>query len=105
MEFKIGDVDKGFAQADEVIEASFKTKPVHQGYIEPQSCLARFDTDGQAELWPSSQGHFVVRTFTCRLLGMKVGDLRVHPAEIGGSFGGGFMQQPCRSPPPLRGAR
>ena len=30
---------------------SFKTAPVHQGYIEPQACLARFDADGQAELW------------------------------------------------------
>ena len=67
---------------------SFKTAPVHQAYIEPQACVARFDADGQAELWSSSQGHFVVRTYTAQLLGMKVGDLRVYPAEIGGAFGG-----------------
>ncbi|MCC6533469.1 MAG: xanthine dehydrogenase family protein molybdopterin-binding subunit [Burkholderiales bacterium] len=88
IEFKLGDVDKGFAAADEIVEASYKTKPVHQGYIEPHACLARFDTDGQAEVWSSSQGHFVVRTFTSRLVGMKVGDLRCHAAEIGGAFGG-----------------
>ena len=86
--FKMGDPDAGFAGADEVVEASFKTAPVHQGYIEPQSCLARCDADGQAELWSASQGHFVVRTMTVKLLGMKTGDLRVHPAEIGGAFGG-----------------
>ena len=67
---------------------SFKTAPVHQGYIEPHACLARFDADGQAEIWASSQGHFVVRAYTAQLLGMKIGDLRVHPAEIGGGFGG-----------------
>ena len=38
----------GFAAADEIVEMSFKTAPVHQGYIEPQACLARFDADGQA---------------------------------------------------------
>jgi len=88
IEFKIGDVAAGFAQADEVVEMSFKTAPVHQAYIEPQACAARFDADGQGELWSSSQGHFVVRALTAQLLGMKLGDLRVYPAEIGGGFGG-----------------
>jgi CO/xanthine dehydrogenase Mo-binding subunit len=87
-EFKLGDVEAGFAAADEIVEMSFKTAPVHQAYIEPQGCVARFDADGQSELWSSSQGHFVVRAYTAQLLGMKVGDLRVYPAEIGGAFGG-----------------
>ena len=86
--FKLGDVEAGFAAADEIVEMSFKTAPVHQAYIEPQGCVARFDADGQSELWSSSQGHFVVRAYTAQLLGMKVGDLRVYPAEIGGAFGG-----------------
>ena len=64
------------------------TAPVHQGYIEPQGCVARFDADGQSELWSSSQGHFVVRAYTAQLLNMNLGDLRVYPAEIGGAFGG-----------------
>jgi CO/xanthine dehydrogenase Mo-binding subunit len=88
LEFKIGDLDKGFAGADEVVEMSFKTAPVHQAYIEPQACVARFEADGQGEIWSSSQGHFVVRALTAQLLGMKLGDLRVYPAEIGGGFGG-----------------
>ena len=88
IEFKIGDLGAGFAAADEIVEGAFRTAPVHQGYIEPQACLARFDADGQAELWASSQGHFVIRALTARLLGMDIGNLRVHPAEIGGGFGG-----------------
>jgi len=87
-EYKMGDLAAGFAAADEIVEMSYKTAPVHQGYIEPHACLARYDTDGQAEVWSSSQGHFVVRTMTSKLLGMKVGDLRCHAAEIGGAFGG-----------------
>jgi CO/xanthine dehydrogenase Mo-binding subunit len=88
VEYKIGDPDAAFATADEVVEMSFKTAPVHQGYIEPQACVARYDADGQSELWSSSQGHFVVRSYTTQLLGMTLGDLRVYPAEIGGAFGG-----------------
>ena len=88
LEFTVGNLDLGFASADEVVEMSFKTAPVHQGYIEPHACLARFGADGQAELWSSSQGHFVVRAHTAKLLNMAIGDLLVHPAEIGGGFGG-----------------
>jgi CO/xanthine dehydrogenase Mo-binding subunit len=87
-EFKLGEPEDGFAEADEIVEMSFSTAPVHQGYIEPQGCLARCDSDGQAELWASSQGHFMVRAYAARLVGMDIGDLRVHPAEIGGGFGG-----------------
>jgi len=88
LEFKVGDLEAGFASADEVVEMSFKTAPVHQGYIEPHSCLARYGADGQCELWSSSQGHFVVRAYTAKLLGIDIGNLLVHPAEIGGGFGG-----------------
>ena len=88
LEFKIGDLEKGFADADVVIEKEFKTAAVHQAYIEPHACSARFDPDGQCEIWSSSQGHFQMRALTAKLLGMKVGDLRVYPAEIGGGFGG-----------------
>jgi len=87
-EFKAGDLEAGFAKADEVVEMSFKTEPVHQGYIEPHAALARYGTDGQCEVWSSSQGHFFVRAYTAALLGLKQSDVVVHPAEIGGGFGG-----------------
>src|SRR5437588_1204160 len=88
LEFQIGDLDAGFAEADEVIEKEFKTAAVHQGYIEPHATVARVDADGQTEIWASSQGHFVVRALTAQILKMPVGDIRVTPAEIGGGFGG-----------------
>jgi CO/xanthine dehydrogenase Mo-binding subunit len=88
LSFTLGDVAAGFAEADEIVEMDFKTAAVHQGYIEPHACLCRYDADGQGEIWSSSQGHFVVRGLTAKLVGMKLGDLKVNPAEIGGGFGG-----------------
>ena len=86
--FEIGDPDAGFAEADEIVEKHFRTAPIHQGYIEPQGCLASWEGGGRAEIWSSSQGHFTVRNLTARLTGMTAGDLKVTPAEIGGGFGG-----------------
>ncbi|MDE2005999.1 MAG: xanthine dehydrogenase family protein molybdopterin-binding subunit [Rhodospirillales bacterium] len=88
LEFAIGNLDAGFAAADVVIEEEFKTATVHQAYIEPHACVAKFEADGQGEIWSSSQGHFTVRALTSKILDMPVGDLRVYPAEIGGGFGG-----------------
>ncbi|MGI9336825.1 MAG: xanthine dehydrogenase family protein molybdopterin-binding subunit [Gammaproteobacteria bacterium] len=86
--FEIGDPDAGFAAADRIVEKHYKTAPIHQGYIEPQACMANYEGNGKAELWSSSQGHFAVRNLTAKLVGMTVGDLKVNPAEIGGGFGG-----------------
>jgi CO/xanthine dehydrogenase Mo-binding subunit len=88
VEFGLGDAEAGFKQADVIIERSFNTQPVHQGYIEPHACVASVTEDGQAELWCSTQGHFVVRTHCAKLLGMDVSKIRVTASEIGGGFGG-----------------
>ncbi len=83
-----GDAQAAFAAADVVVERTFVTPMVHQGYIEPHACVANFNADGQATVWCSSQGHFDVRAMTAMALGMDLGDIRVIPAEIGGGFGG-----------------
>jgi CO/xanthine dehydrogenase Mo-binding subunit len=88
VEFALGDIAAGFAKADVVIEREFTTQAVHQGYIEPHACLASFSEDGQAELWCTTQGQFIVRNFCAKLLGMELAKLRVTASEIGGGFGG-----------------
>lgn len=87
-EFGHGDVAKGFAEADVIIERSFKTEATHQGYIEPHACLARFINENQAELWCCTQGHFYVRDICANLMNMEMSKLRVTSSEIGGGFGG-----------------
>lgn len=83
-----GDVHQGFAQADFVVERSFKTEQTHQGYIEPHACVASVNPDGTADLWVCTQGHFVYRQHCAQLLGLEVSKLRVTSSEIGGGFGG-----------------
>ncbi|HEY5072457.1 MAG TPA: xanthine dehydrogenase family protein molybdopterin-binding subunit [Caulobacteraceae bacterium] len=83
-----GDLAAGFAAADVVMEGRYTTAAVHQGYIEPHACVAAFAPDGQCQVWSSSQGQFMVRTYCAKVLGLEASNIRVTPAEIGGGFGG-----------------
>ena len=58
-ELGIGDVEAGFDEADVIVEREFDTKPMHQGYIEPQACVASTTEDGQIELWCCTQAPWV----------------------------------------------
>ena len=85
---KRGDVAKGFAESDVVIEHTYRVPMVHQGYLEPHAVLAEWDTMGQLTLWASTQGSFNTRTEVADVLGIEENRIRVIPVECGGGFGG-----------------
>ncbi|MBL8174465.1 MAG: xanthine dehydrogenase family protein molybdopterin-binding subunit, partial [Bryobacterales bacterium] len=58
--FQIGDIEKGFAEADLIIEREFHTSTVHQGYIEPHNATVLWNNDGRVQVWTSTQGSFAV---------------------------------------------
>jgi CO/xanthine dehydrogenase Mo-binding subunit len=86
--FKKGDVEAGFAEAEMIVEGKWTTQPVHQAYIEPHACVCSVGADGQVNIISSSQGQFMVRAYTAKLLAMNISNIRATPAEIGGGFGG-----------------
>ena len=88
MAFEAGDLDAGFQQAEVVLEREYETASVHQGYIEPHNSTAFWNTDGQLNIWCSTQGPFVVRTNVADILRHPVSRVKVTPMEIGGGFGG-----------------
>jgi CO/xanthine dehydrogenase Mo-binding subunit len=83
-----GDIAAGFAECDVIVEGRYLTAATHQGYIEPHACVASWGGDGQSHVWCSSQGQFVIRAMTAKIMNMPLSDLKVTPAEIGGGFGG-----------------
>ncbi|MBI3209918.1 MAG: xanthine dehydrogenase family protein molybdopterin-binding subunit [Candidatus Solibacter usitatus] len=84
----LGNSEEAFAQADVVVERTFDTATVHQGYIEPHNATALWNEDGRIHVWCSTQGSFVVRDVTACILDVPVQRVRVTPTEIGGGFGG-----------------
>ena len=85
---KMGDLDSGFAKADVVVERTFDTKTVHQGYIEPHNVTALWNDDDRIHVWSSTQGAFVVRAAVAEALAVPVSQVKATPMEIGGGFGG-----------------
>ncbi|MBS0562561.1 MAG: xanthine dehydrogenase family protein molybdopterin-binding subunit, partial [Proteobacteria bacterium] len=88
IQFKLGDIAKGFGEAEVVVEGRYTTQPVHQAYIEPHACIVSVQSDGQCQIYSSSQGQFMVRAYCAKLLGMDIANIRAVPLEIGGGFGG-----------------
>ena len=87
MEVGRGDVEKGFSESDVVIEKTFRTSIVHQGYIEPEAETAYWSADGRLEIWANTQGSFAVRGNLANLLKIDPGKITVTPLEVGGAFG------------------
>ena len=85
---EFGEVDKGFADSDVVVERTFTLQMVHQGYIEPHNATAIWDEAGHITAWSSTQGAFGVRDQTAGMLRIPESQVTVHPVEIGGGFGG-----------------
>ncbi len=96
LDLSMGDVEKGFAEADVIVEHEYDTKPMHQGYIEPQSCVATCTEDGQIELWCCTQAPWVYRDRLKEILKIDQAKIRVTQSEMGGGFGGktGFYGEP-----------
>jgi xanthine dehydrogenase molybdenum-binding subunit len=88
LEMGRGDVGQGFAEADVVVERTFKTRTVHQGYIEPDAETAWVREDGSVVVWANTQTTFTQRHELAMLLDLPVSRIRVVPTEVGGAFGG-----------------
>ena len=88
IQFKRGDLDKGFKEAHVIVEREYNTQSVHQGYIEPHSSTAEWSSDGHLTIWTSTQGSFAIRDSTAAVLGIPESMVKVIPMEIGGGFGG-----------------
>ena len=88
LEMGRGDVTQGFAEADVVVERTFRTQVVHQGYIEPDSEAAQVHEDGSVVVWANTQTTFTQRHDLAMLLDIPLSKIRVVPTEVGGAFGG-----------------
>jgi CO/xanthine dehydrogenase Mo-binding subunit len=87
--FNRGDVEQGFAEADSVIERSWHSGMMHQGYIEPHATVASYDApSGDLTVWTATQGQFFVRDQISLTLNFPETKVRVIGMELGGGFGG-----------------
>jgi CO/xanthine dehydrogenase Mo-binding subunit len=89
--FHRGDVARGLANADVVVERRFATPMVHQGYIEPRAAVADVDALGRLTIWTATQALFFTRSEVCEALGLPEHRVRIVATPLGGGFGGKFV--------------
>ena len=84
----VGDVEKGFAEADLIVEADYEVPKVQQAHIEPHVAITYWDSDDRLVIRTSTQVPFHVRRILAPALGLPVKRIRVIKPRIGGGFGG-----------------
>jgi CO/xanthine dehydrogenase Mo-binding subunit len=83
-----GNVERVLAESGIVLENTFRTPFVHQGYIEPHACVAAVDPAGIFHVWASNKSPFLLRDQIAEALLVGIDQVIIHVVPIGGDFGG-----------------
>ena len=83
-----GDMEKGFAEADVVLEHTFHTPTTDHAFIEPECSIAVPTPDGRMEIYVGSQIPYQDRTQVARAMGWPEERVRIIGQLMGGGFGG-----------------
>ncbi|HUF40167.1 MAG TPA: molybdopterin cofactor-binding domain-containing protein [Anaerolineales bacterium] len=84
----IGEVEKGFAEADRIFEFEYEVPKVQQAHIEPHIVITYWDEDDRLVVRTSTQVPFHARRILAPVLDLPVKRIRVVKPRIGGGFGG-----------------
>jgi CO/xanthine dehydrogenase Mo-binding subunit len=82
-----GDIDLGFAEADEIFDDTFSSQQVQHCSLEPHAVTAHWDGD-RLTIWTSTQKVFLVRSGLADLFDLAESHIRVIGTKVGGGFGG-----------------
>jgi selenium-dependent xanthine dehydrogenase len=83
-----GDVEKGFAEADVIVENEYHSPFYEHAFLEPECSIGRVLDNGRIEVICGSQIPYEDRRQIAAALDLEERDIRVRGALIGGGFGG-----------------
>lgn len=83
-----GDVERGFAEADVIVENEFSQPQIHHVQMETHSSIGQWLPNGQINVWTSAQSPFAVRQLLSIGLGVPIHKIDVQVPYVGGAFGG-----------------
>ncbi|MEW6406410.1 MAG: xanthine dehydrogenase family protein molybdopterin-binding subunit, partial [Chloroflexota bacterium] len=84
--YERGDVAKGFAEADVVLESEYRTSAELHTPMELHGCVANWDGD-LLTIWESTQGVYAVQSRVAEVMGLPLAKVRVIGHYMGGGFG------------------
>jgi CO/xanthine dehydrogenase Mo-binding subunit len=81
-----GDVEAGFAEADVVVEETFRTAGAQHAHMEPHASVAHWE-DGRLHIWTGTQTPFNLRSDLAGIFGIGEDRIRIVCPPMGGAFG------------------
>jgi len=85
---RVGDVEKGFAESDLVVEETYTTQPIEHAYLEPEAGLAYVDHDDVVTIVSPDQNITHHRHMLARIIAKPISKVRFIMSPVGGGFGG-----------------
>ncbi|MHC1598263.1 MAG: xanthine dehydrogenase family protein molybdopterin-binding subunit [Candidatus Methanofastidiosia archaeon] len=85
-----GDVEKGFKEADYIVEDRFTTQPVDQTPMEREAFVSSYEPGGTLTVWAKTQAPYWERVILSRALGLPQHRIHILANAVGGGFGGCF---------------
>jgi len=85
---RVGDVEKGFAESDLVVEETYSTQAIEHAYLEPEAGLAYVDHDGVVTIVSPDQNVTHHRHMLARIIAKPISKVRFIMSPVGGGFGG-----------------
>ena len=85
---RLGDVEKGFAEADHIFEFKYQSKPIEQAPTETTGCIVEPKPDGRLKIYSNTQAAFFTLDNTALILDVPFGKLQLVGGTVGGGFGG-----------------
>ncbi len=83
-----GDVEKGFAEAEWIVEREYTNPSVQHVPMETHVAIVEWRTGDQVTIWSSAQSPFTVRNLFCYAFKLPHNNVRVIVPHVGGGFGG-----------------
>jgi xanthine dehydrogenase molybdenum-binding subunit len=86
-----GDIEKGFAEADVIVEGRFHTPKLYHAQMEPKSVVVRPEADGGLTVWPATQTIHNTRILLGQIFDIPLSKINVKKVPVGGTFGSGIQ--------------
>lgn len=85
---RLGDIEKGFAESDFIVEECYQAAPIEHAPVETTGCIVKPEGNGRFTVYSNTQALFFTLDNACLIMGLEFGKMRIVGGTVGGGFGG-----------------
>lgn len=94
-EISDGNIEKGFEEADLIMENEYRTGRIYHAQLETKSVVCQPEPHGGITVWPTTQSIHNTRQLLGEIFNIPLNKVNVKRVPIGGSFGSSIQMNSC----------